>query len=142
IVVFAAISAATLMLAYVRSIGRPYIAAAVTVYGAAACAPTWGVRPQTISLLLASVFFLLLDRSEHRIKLIWWTIPLTLLWVNVHGGYVLGIALLILFAAGEVLEGIFGWKSWSYAAPRLRALSLATVGCIAVVPINPNGTRM
>jgi len=142
IIVFAAMSAATVMLAYARSRGRPYIAAAVTVWGAAASAPIWGVRPQTISLLLASAFFLLLERSEHRPGLIWWTIPLTIVWVNVHGGYALGIALLLLFAAGEVLDFLFGWKARSTAMLRVRNLSLATLACMAVVPLNPNGTRM
>lgn len=142
IILFALISTATLMIAYARSPGRPYIAAAVTVLGAAASAPTWGVRPQTISLLFGSIFLWLVERSAKRASLIWWTVPLTLLWVNLHGGYALGIALMLLFAAGALLDVAFGQRRWQAAAPQLGMLALATAVCIAVVPLNPNGTRM
>ena len=58
------------------------------------------------SLLLASIFLFILERSDRHLRLLWWTVPpLTLLWVNSHGGYFVGIGLMILFLAGEVLEG-------------------------------------
>ena len=142
IVVFAAISAATFMLAYARSPGRTYMAGAVTVWGAVASAPTWGVRPQTLSLLLASVLLFILDKAESQHSLAWLTIPLTLLWVNLHAGYALGIALPVLYVAGYALEYVVGSQSWLEAAPKLRSLLLATLGCIAVIPLNPNGVRM
>jgi hypothetical protein len=53
IVAFAAVIAAALFLVFLRSPGRPYIAAIMTLWGALASASTWGVRPQMFSLLLA-----------------------------------------------------------------------------------------
>src|SRR6266550_3201993 len=79
IVGFAAIIAVSSLLVYLRSPGRPYVAGVFTVWGAVASAPIWGVRPQMISLLLASAFLLVLDRSDKRPGLLWWTAPLTLL---------------------------------------------------------------
>ncbi len=66
IITFAAVIAVTLMLVYRRSPGSPYVAALITLWGAVASAPTWGVRPQMFSLLLGSIFLLLLEASERR----------------------------------------------------------------------------
>src|SRR4029077_9304250 len=74
--------AATFLLVFARCPGRPYLAALMTLWGAVASVPTWGVRPQIFSLLLASVFLVLLDASFKRPSLLWWLPPLMLLWVN------------------------------------------------------------
>ena len=63
IVAFAAVISATLFLVFLRSAGRPYLAALMTLWGAVASAPSWGVRPQMFSLLLASIFLVLLEAS-------------------------------------------------------------------------------
>jgi hypothetical protein len=140
IVVFAAITSLTLMLAFFRSPGKPYVAALALVIGAYASAPGWGVRPHTISLLLASIFLLVLERSEEKQKLLWWLIPLTLLWVNLHAEYALGIALIGIFLAGESAEAVLDIRPQSRA--RLRALGMTLVASLAVVPLNPNGPLM
>jgi hypothetical protein len=94
------------------------------------------------SLLLASLFLLILERSDKHPGMLWWMAPLTLLWVNLHGGYFVGIGLMILFLVGNVLEVAFGSEDWTRTAPHLRRLALAVVACLAVVPLNPNGMRM
>jgi hypothetical protein len=60
IVTFVAIIAVSFLLVYWRCPGRPYLAALMTLWGAVASASIWGVRPQMFSLLLASIFLLLL----------------------------------------------------------------------------------
>ena len=105
IVAFAAVIAAALFLVFPRSPGRPYLAALMTLWGAVASASTWGVRPQMFSLLLASIFLVLLDASERRPQLLWWTAPLMLLWVNLHAGYPIGLAFIAFFLLGEGLGG-------------------------------------
>ena len=141
-VTFGAVTAATLFLVFLRSAGRPYVAAIVTLWGAFLSAPTWGTRPHTLSLLLASVFLVILERSSSRPKLLWCTVPLTFLWVNLHGEYALGIGLLILFFLGIALDASFRFDSWPEAKPRLKMLGAAIVACIAVVPLNPAGLEM
>lgn len=142
IAVFGAVSAATLMLTFLRSPGQPYFAALALVVGAYAAAPGWGVRPHTISLLLASIFLLVLERSEENSRGLPWLIPLTLLWVNLHAEYALGIALILLFLAGEGMEAACGLKNVRAARLRLRNLGMVLLGCLAVVALNPNGLRM
>jgi hypothetical protein len=64
--------------------------------------------------------------------------PLMAFWVNVHGTFVLGLALIALFAAGETLRRLIrqpramGWD-------RLGALYLAGAGATAAALLNPSG---
>lgn len=142
IVVFAVIVAATFLLVFARSPGRPYLAAPMTLWGAVASAPTWGVRPQMFSLLLGSIFLLLLEASEERPNLLWWTAPLMLLWVNLHAGYPIGLAFIALFLVGEKLEAAVRAEPWQKSLPRLKRLAMAFALCLALVVVNPNGVRI
>jgi hypothetical protein len=139
IVGFAAVITATWLLVFTRCAGRPYLAALVTLWGAAASVPAWGARPQMFSLFLGSIFLWLLDASERRPKLLWWTPPLMLLWVNLHAGYPIGLAFLGLFLLGEAMEALVYAGQWPQSVPRLKKLVLVLVACLAVVPFNPNG---
>ena len=85
IVIFAAVVSAAFFLLYLRCGPACYIAGVATLYAAWATAPVWGVRPQVLSLLLTSLWLLILERSESNSKLLWWTLPLTVLWVNQIG---------------------------------------------------------
>jgi len=58
IVGFSVIIAVSSLLVYLRSPGQPYVAGIFTIWGAAASAPIWGVRPQMFSLLLPASFSL------------------------------------------------------------------------------------
>src|SRR5580700_7111233 len=142
IVAFAAVIAATFVIVFLRSPGRPYVAGMITLLGAFASAPSWGVRPQMLTLLLASVLLLVLERSYERPKLLWWTPALMLLWVNLHAGYALGIALMALFLVGDGLDVAFEFKDGPLPTSRFRTLALAILACAAVVPLNPYGPAM
>ena len=110
IVGFGAVIAAAFFVVFLRCPGRPYVAGVITLLGAFASAPSWGVRPQMLTLLLASVLLLILERSYERPKLLWWTPALMLLWVNLHAGYAVGIALMALFLVGDGLDVAFEFK--------------------------------
>jgi hypothetical protein len=144
---FGAVTAAAFLLVFLRCPGRPYVAGVITLLGAFASAPSWGVRPQMLTLLLASVLLLILERSYQRPRLLWWTPALMLLWVNLHAGYALGIALMGLFLVGDALDAAFGFAAYQSkdgppSRARFRALALAIVACTAVVPLNPYGAAM
>lgn len=142
IVAFAAVIALTYFLVYRRCTGRPYTAALMTLWGAVASLSTWGVRPQMFSLLLASIFLLLLEASERHPGLLWWTAPLMLLWVNLHAGYPIGLAFLALFLAGEALEAGLHNHPWEEHLPRLKQLGAAFFLGLGLVAVNPNGIRI
>lgn len=140
--VFAFVVTAALFLAFLRSRGRPYIAGLFTIWGAVASAPSWGVRPQMLSLLLASVFLSILDRTEARPYTAWWMVPLMLLWVNLHAGYALGILLIIVVMAGKFVEAILVRAEWKELRAQIRILGLVATACVAIVPLNPNGAKL
>jgi len=140
IVIFAAVLTAAFWLLYLRCGPASYVAGVATLCGAWATAPVWGIRPQVLSLLLTSLWLLILERSEHNPKLLWWTLPLTLLWVNLHAGFALGLALSALFLAGEWIERALGHSRQSASYPRMMALIFLVD--ILIVPLNPNGLQM
>jgi hypothetical protein len=141
IVAFAAIIALSFALVFVRSEGQPYVAALVLLLTALATAPTWGVRPQMISLLSTSIFLWVLEknRRERKSRWLWLLIPLTILWVNLHSGFAVGLALIAVYLVGDIGESgqpVAGSKQ------RIGYLALVFFLCLIVVPLNPNGVTM
>src|SRR6478672_870060 len=101
IVLFSAIITISFGFVYMRAkdvAKHPYVAGFALLLGAAATMPTWGVRPQMFSMLFASVFVYLLGDyyDERRTRAIWWLVPLTVLWVNIHAGFAMGLGLILL----------------------------------------------
>jgi len=131
VTIFSLIIVIALWLTYRRCDGKPYVAGAVIVLAAAASSPLFGVRPQMLTLLLASIYIFILEQSHTR--RLWWLVPLMLLWVNLHAGFALGLALVGLYIIRAVLDG-----EWNQIRPLLIVLVLST----AMVPLNPNGFRM
>jgi hypothetical protein len=141
-VVFALILCVSFLILYLRCPRNTYLSGAIVVWGAWAATPVWGVRPQVLSLLLTSLWLLILERSERKPRLLWWTLPLMLLWVNLHAGFALGAALLALFFAGEFLEHTLSPQPAATYSSRLRPLALAFFLNVLLIPLNPNGARM
>jgi hypothetical protein len=141
IVVFAAIISAAFIPVYLRCSTNTFASAAVTLWGALATEVVWGVRPQILSFFLLSLWLLLLERAEENAKLLWWTLPLTLLWVNLHGSVILGPFFIGLFIAGQILEMLLS-SSPRVPNPNLRWLGLALLANLAIIPLNPNGASI
>lgn len=135
VVIFSLLIVVVLLVAYRRCEGRPYAASLAILLAAAASSPLFGIRPQMITLLLASVYIALLERfvRDGRNQLLWWLPPIMLLWVNLHAGFALGLALIALYVLSAALD-----RSWSRLVPLAMVLAI----CTAVVPLNPNGFRM
>ena len=109
-----------------------------------ATSPIFCVRPQIFTYLLASCFIALLTRFLQKGSyppLI--LLPfLTILWVNLHGAYILGPTFILLFAAGAVCDWVAGQAAPAVTKRRVVALLIACVACLVVVPLNPNGMAM
>lgn len=133
--VFSVLITITLYLVYRRCEGKPYVAAFSILLAAASASPLFGIRPQMITLLLVVIFIGLLTRysDDGKSRRLWWMVPIMLLWVNLHGGYVVGLGLIGLYLFSLVLDG--KWR----LVPRL---GLVLLSAAAVVPLNPNGFRM
>ncbi len=121
-----------------RRIGLNELAAAALVMWAALLAFTSvGVRPRELTHLFL-MFYLsrLYLYREGLVRSLWCLPPVMAFWVNVHGPFVLGLAVLGAFAAGE----LWGWLCGRAKFPRhLTLVGLATLGATLV---NPAGPRM
>ncbi len=107
ILFFAALIALTYWLLYLACAGRPYLAAFVVLLAAITSAIVWGVRPQIFNLLLTAVFILIVERvkeGQWRLRALWWLPLLTLVWANLHSGYLLGVVLLGTYAVGDAAQ--------------------------------------
>jgi len=151
IFVFSTIITGAFLLAYLRSPleTRPYVAGFALLLGAIATAPTWGVRPQMISLLITSLFLYLLDRYQQEGKLKF-VLPLpliTLIWVNLHAGYFLGLAIVGIYIVGGLIDLLKAEliKTERADAPTLRSiliLSSVLGACVLATLANPNGIHI
>ena len=138
----AIVTAAGFMLLYLRCPGKRYWAAAATVIGALAAAPSFGSRPQMFTFTFASLLLWLIETGERRPRLLLWIPPLFLLWLNLHAGFALGLALLFAYGLGLVLETALGNTPWPQSRPLLIRIALLFVACLLLVPLNPSGAQL
>ncbi|HEY6121869.1 MAG TPA: hypothetical protein VIV66_18070, partial [Pyrinomonadaceae bacterium] len=73
---------------------------------------------------------------------LWWLVPLTVCWVNLHAGFAIGLVLLLLTVAGLAMDVKLAGKSISSAWRGIRIPTVVFLACLAAVTINPNGTRI
>src|SRR5688572_10740335 len=118
---------------------QPRIAALV---GFLACLANYGfLRPQTYSFLLFSAFYLVLSQYRDRRRDQLWLLPVLMaLWVNLHGAFVMGLALVLLYIA---CEGLRRWidpqRTDALSVAQLRKLLLVLGFCCVVTLLNPQG---
>ena len=104
----------------------------------------WLARPHLVTPLFAVVFCRVLNRVEKRANnenFLLVLPPLTTLWVNLHGGFFVGIVLLITYAigaaAGELVHGTRR-DAWHQA----RKYLLTAGACAIASLVNPYGYRL
>ncbi len=62
------------------------------------------VRCQSFSFLFFVLYIYILKKSKTNLKILW-TIPvINIIWANCHGGFAIGLVLLLLYALGELLN--------------------------------------
>ncbi len=128
-----------------RCSGSPIFAIAVTLVAAFASSIHWLARPHLFTMLFVAVFYTLLQRVEEgRTRLLLWLLPLTVLWTNLHGGFLAGISLVGTYAAGEALTWMVEVNpDVRRAALRRAGQYLACAGgCVAASFINPYGYHL
>lgn len=104
----------------------------------------WLARPHLFTWLFALVFshvVLTAERGNQK-PLVWLPVAM-LLWTNLHGGFFIGLLILLASAAGAALKttldsGRISREAFSSARPYL----LCTLACCAVTFVNPYGWRL
>jgi hypothetical protein len=141
IVVFALLTALAFWIAFKRSSSNPLIGGTVALIGVWAILPNVGVRPRIFTLLLSSVYLALLGRYVRRGqgREIWWLVPLMVLWVNLHGGFLMGLVLIGLTIVGIPLDAWSNREKLSSSLPQLKTLFMVLVACMLAACLNPHG---
>lgn len=104
---------------------------------------SWGVlglgfRSQIISVYLFTIFLVLVDFAKSNARILWLTPLLTLIWVNSHPGFFLGLVILAAFN----LECIFRFLKRSLSLKTLLTILAATAANLLATGVNPYGLRI
>ncbi len=138
----AATFALTLRLALRRSALLP-VTVILVVLSVGASTIHFFARPHVLSWLFAAVWFHLLDSSElsssrETDRRVLWLPVLMLLWVNLHGGFLLGFALLGLYLIAGLIRYCGSREGQKDATRRrLKHLGAATLLSLLASLINP-----
>lgn len=119
-------------------IAVPMLALAMVLAGA-----RLHIAPHIFSYLMIAVVLLLLAgrRAGRRIPL-WSFLPLQIVWANLHGGFLLGPAIVGLAAIGEAVESRLGRRGAAPPGQEARRLALLALAQVAVSLVNPYGVRL
>jgi len=104
----------------------------------------FSLRPQMFGFLFLVLTLLVMEKFRQGVSWPVWTLPpMYLLWVNIHGSFIIGIGVITLY----VLAGLFSFQKGSVEAiawTRSQRIKLETalLLSIAVLPITPYGTQL
>ncbi|WP_158793584.1 M48 family metallopeptidase [Granulicella sp. L60] len=128
----------TAVLIYRRSLGAIVLAVLAVPVLASETLP----RASLFTMLLFTCFArILLEHFEDRRAPLWLLAPLMVLWVNLHTGFVAGIALIAAYLIVEALETPFPLRRQA-AIARVRRAAPWLTAAVAATILNPWGTRI
>ena len=104
----------------------------------------WLARPHIFSLLFFLIYYHVLNQYQfedrNRMLLL---IPLMLLWINMHGGFLVGFLLLGTFLAGNMIQTFTHKKTERYLfKEKTRTIAFTIIGCLCASLINPYGYHL
>ena len=139
--VFGAVTAVGFLLVYLAIDRRVnFVIAGLTLaLGVAAANPIWGPRIQMITFALGALTYLWVKAfCEGRSRALYWLPLVMLVWVNLHGGFVLGYGILGLALLVEAARYLIR-RPTAMPPSRLRAMAVVLAASVAVAILNPNG---
>jgi hypothetical protein len=113
----------------------------ITALAVATSSTHWLARPHVFSIALTLVWDQVLsDYQFNRTNRLIYLPPLMVLWVNLHGGFVIGLILLVIYTCGNTFSSMAAGPSIAEQCFRkARQLALFSVLCAGVAVINPHG---
>lgn len=110
------------------------------ILGAATSVLHWMARPHVFSWIFLAIWIIQLgDLKQGHRRRVWLLIPLTALWVNFHGAWVVGLLLILIHLLGAVLEDLHRGVGAALRTPRVQHLAPVLLGCFAASFLNPSG---
>ena len=132
--------ATTLMRRAIWLGANPLIAILVSLVSIGAATNHFLARPHIFTLLLLSISVWMIQADRKRASgRIWWLVPMTIVWTNLHGGFLALVAVLGLTAVGTAVEAWLG--AGRTLRDAIRYLGL-TVACMAASLVNPYGWNL
>jgi len=105
---------------------------------------SFNLRPQMLGYLFLVLLLIALERFRRGKETALWFVPLLfLLWVNVHGSFIIGLGALVVHLLSGLTSfqvGSFETSRWS-ARQRIR-LETVLLLSLAVLPLTPYGTQV
>jgi hypothetical protein len=104
----------------------------------------WAARPHIFSLVMLVLWYNLLDTYQYRGKNYLFLLPISmLLWVNLHGGFIVGFILLAIYGAGNLVMSFFGEQT-ERVESRQRCWLIFKISLISLAAsfVNPFGYRI
>ena len=117
--------------AHLTDIGRDFLMALAVI---CTFPQTNSVRPQLFSLALFAALLLVLLAARRNRRVLLCAIPIMAVWVNVHGGWVVGVGTLTVWTA-------LGLRSDRPLGERLAAVGVSAVA-VAITLLNPYGLEL
>ncbi|HEU5422416.1 MAG TPA: hypothetical protein VFU72_02650, partial [Nitrolancea sp.] len=107
ILVFLAVAAGALWLGFrtALALGASRWAALLTfIWATFMFGGFWVVRPQVFSWLFLALFLAIIVEHRRGKASLWWLVPLTAVWVNLHLGVMFGLAMVAIYAVSLGVE--------------------------------------
>ncbi len=145
---------ATTLIRRITRIGvNLFVAMLIALLGVGSASMHFLARPHIFTLLLLSVSLWLIETDRDGsapVRRIFWLVPITLVWTNLHGGFLGIVAVLGLTAVGTAIEEFIAVREKSGKLPLVAALweghwskagryFALTAACAAVSLVNPYG---
>jgi hypothetical protein len=137
-----------------RKCSNPLISIVVTILAAAGASIHWLARPHLFTLFFSVIFLSILDKTYVEAlanprqfstrKLLWLLPALTVLWTNLHGGFVAGLIIIGAYAGGGLLGALLEPVAEARQAilARTRPFILSGVLCALATLVNPYFTGL
>ena len=128
-----------------RKCDNGLVAIAVTLLATGGCAVHWLARPHLFTFLFFVLALHITERAqEGRTRLLWWLVPLTLIWTNIHGGFFVIFLILACYIGSDLLNALIEPNPLERRNYLSRTIPwLAAFGaCAAVTFINPYGWQL
>lgn len=131
---------ATVILRYTVWRGANALVAAVTtMLAVGASSIHFLARPHLFTLLLLPVSLWMVEADRRAgTRWVWALIPVTALWTNLHGGFVVFLVCLALLVLGYAIETALGTPRWA----QIRRYSVLLLGCSLASVVNPYGIQL
>jgi hypothetical protein len=128
--------------------GHALAAIATTVLAAAASTIHWLARPHLFTMLFLVIFLAVIARARANRASAWktlrWLPLLTILWTNLHGGFLAGVLLLAAYGLGDIAGSVINPDLKPRAEQRRSGVLFLLVasGCLLASLVNPYGYQL